>query len=119
MNLTRKILEGIHEVELKVTPEFQKPSMVSVIDTITQMLAPLGWVVKGYGEEVPGQKFKWFVHPKVRKILGKSIVVIYDPRTNDPIKAEVVHPANPDVVFEPGPSNIYQKAQELMKEAGV
>ena len=50
MNLTRAILEGIHEVERRVTPEFQKPDepkgqlSYTVVD---ELLQSMGWINEG------------------------------------------------------------------------
>lgn len=43
MNLARRILEGIHEVELEVTPEFRKPEGKLSVYHMHDLLKSLGW----------------------------------------------------------------------------
>lgn len=45
MNLARKILEGIHEVELQITPEFQDPGKHPMLNStaVEELLDSMGW----------------------------------------------------------------------------
>lgn len=50
MNMTRAILEGIHEVELQITPEFQKveePAGQLSYTVVDELLQSMGWVNEG------------------------------------------------------------------------
>ena len=61
MNLTRRILEGIHEVELKINPEFQKKRGVNFASIVNALTAN-GWKL----DSVTQQKGAYFYkHPEL------------------------------------------------------
>ena len=43
MNLARRILEGIHEVELEITPEFKQPAKPLNVSDVSALLNRLEW----------------------------------------------------------------------------
>ena len=93
MNLARKILEGIAEVELDITPEFQKKSELTRW-YVEDELAKIGWVndpddpadSPGGGEYLVR---RWYMHPAVEEAMPGSI---------NQVRIAVTHRVSDDVV---------------------
>ena len=74
MNLTRRILEGIHEVELDISPEFRKPKFEP--EEVVQALLANDWHEGSSPEFVaPNVELSTWVHPDIE---GASFEVAID-----------------------------------------
>ena len=105
MNLARRILEGIHEVELDITPEFQQgPDKKLELQILEAALRTMGWK-EGHGIGGSGPDFtRVWVHPK---LAGIAIRVTYLWQKNELIgdsfaavtgNITKTHPATPEMV---------------------
>lgn len=78
MNLTRRILEGIHEVELHVAPEFQKPEREPKGVHFTVMMDTLienGWQITSTSVSAPDKVTNRYYHPS---LFGAAFVFSWD-----------------------------------------
>ena len=90
MNMTRAILEGIHEVELQITPEFQKEPRDEGVDGADLHVAfnDNGWslanakhnaqmktTTNGYDHpKIPGAEMRYTYRTETGKVVGQMLV---------------------------------------------
>ncbi|MCK5641029.1 MAG: hypothetical protein KAJ19_09540, partial [Gammaproteobacteria bacterium] len=90
----------------------------TIVDSVVQMLKPLGWVVtdKGMVVPVPGRWAVTLEHPKV----AKKIRVTYEKESGDVKSVMMVSSTGVYTeALQPTLENIYKVAQAFMKEAGA